>query len=610
MAETKRAQWDSGLLFIFTCVGYAVGLGNIWRFPSLAYENGGGAFLIPYLTCSMLIGFPMLYLEMSLGQFSNTGPAVVYGRIRPLFQDCSSQLEDRRCTEELGAINATGGAFYFNGTCYFGTDDTARELQKFVFQQLPAVSPAEEFFENYILEKTATMDSFGGFNLKVILALFVAWAITALVLAKGVKTMGKVSPFTATIPYVIIAILFVRSILLDGANIGLDYYLFKPDISTIWKPETWRAAATHVCYSLGIGFGGLQSLSSFNKRDNNCFKDALIITFADGFMSVFGGTAVFSVLGFMSKQLNAPIGTVVQSGTGLAFIAYPEAMSRMPMPALWSLLFFLMLFILGISSQFGLAEVMCTALYDQVPRFRKHKLFLSMGVCTVMFLCGLIMCTRAGIFYFNIFNDYSASFSLMMLIILELVLVIYIYGKLPKAYCANNYTDDLRSMFGPPRNAFSRFFGRTGHYVRFIWRFIAPIESAIIFVVALFTQIVYNMSYGKDKRLYVYPTWAIGVGWLITCIPLLALPVFAVYNYVKLKRQGKSAMELLRLQPKWPSFERYQKVKRPPVLTNYVHIVPVGDAAVKGWESPSDSTVHSGVSSVSVNSRPAVHHGQ
>ena len=88
--------------------------------------------------------------------------------------------------------------------------------------------------------------------------------------------------------------------------------------------QTWRAAATHVCYSLAIGFGGLLSLSSFNPHHHNCFKDALIITGADGFMSVFGGTAVFSVLGFMSKQLDAPIDTVVQSGTGLAFIAYPE----------------------------------------------------------------------------------------------------------------------------------------------------------------------------------------------------------------------------------------------------------------------------------------------
>lgn len=96
----ERAQWDSGIQFILTCIGYAVGLGNIWRFPSLAYENGGGklsrtyadnidslgAFLIPYLTCSFVVGFPLLYLEMSLGQFSKAGPAVVYGRIRPLFQ--------------------------------------------------------------------------------------------------------------------------------------------------------------------------------------------------------------------------------------------------------------------------------------------------------------------------------------------------------------------------------------------------------------------------------------------------------------------------------------------------------------------------------------------
>lgn len=117
-------------------------------------------------------------------------------------------------------------------------------------------------------------------------------------------------------------------------------------------------------------------------------------------------------------------------------------MSRMPAPTLWSLLFFLMLFILGISSQFGLAEVMCTALYDQFPSIRHHKGYLAVGVCTVLFLCGLVMTTRvslsyaytnhecdqAGIYYFNIFNDYSASFSLMLLIILELLLVIYIYG--------------------------------------------------------------------------------------------------------------------------------------------------------------------------------------
>jgi SNF family Na+-dependent transporter len=136
--------------------------------------------------------------------------------------------------------------------------------------------------------------------------------------------------------------------------------------------KTWRAASTHVCYTLAIGFGGLLSLSSFNKHTHNCYRDAFIITMADGLNSLFSGTAVFAVLGkyfkyceiynnivlgFMSKQLDKSIDTVIESGTGLIFIAYPEAISRMPMPYLWGFLFFFMLFLLGVASQFGMAEV-------------------------------------------------------------------------------------------------------------------------------------------------------------------------------------------------------------------------------------------------------------
>jgi solute carrier family 6 (neurotransmitter transporter, glycine) member 5/9 len=110
-----------------------------------------------------------------------------------------------------------------------------------------------------------------------------------------------------------------------------------------------------------------------------------------------GGTAVFATLGFMSTQLDVPIDAVVQSGTGLAFIAYPEAMSRMPgWPWLWQFLFFLMILILGIASHFGLAEVMCTALYDQFPAMRRHKALMVIGVCLCCYLCGLIMCTRVS----------------------------------------------------------------------------------------------------------------------------------------------------------------------------------------------------------------------
>uniref|UniRef100_A0A915D528 Uncharacterized protein n=1 Tax=Ditylenchus dipsaci TaxID=166011 RepID=A0A915D528_9BILA len=405
------------------------------------------------------------------------------------------------------------------------------------------------------------MDSLGGLNPKVVIALAVAWILTGLVLVKGVKMIGKISGFTATVPYVIIVILFIRGVTLDGARIGMDFYLLKPDMSVIWDADTWRAAATHVCYSLAIGFGCSYNYSS------RCFHEHV------------WGTAVFSVLGFMSKQLDTEIGKVVQSGTGLAFIAYPEAMSRMPLPWLWSLLFFLMLFILGISSQFGLAEVAITALYDQCPSLRKHKTFVAIGVCITLFFSGLIMTTRAGIYYFNIFNDYSASFSLMMLIILEIILIIYIYG-------IDNYILDLRSMMGEPKNWLTKIFGPSGQYVKFIWRFIAPFQSVIIFVVTLVTQITRNMTYGKDKRLYTYPDWAILVGWVISLVPLFMLPGLVVYNLAKFKKQGRSYKELFRLQPKWTSYER--NTKNGSVMSiSRVQVAPMTDPvplnAVEAW---------------------------
>jgi len=115
---------------------------------------------------------------------------------------------------------------------------------------------------------------------------------------------------------------------------------------------------------------------------------------ADGLMSVVGGTAVFSVLGFIATQLNRKIGQVVQSGTGLAFIAYPEALSRMPFSWLWSILFFIMMMTLGMSTQFCFAECICTALSDQFPPLRRHRAKTVISVCVVLFFCGLVLCTR------------------------------------------------------------------------------------------------------------------------------------------------------------------------------------------------------------------------
>ncbi|CAD5208007.1 unnamed protein product [Bursaphelenchus xylophilus] len=602
MTHKPRAEWGNQYQFILTSISYAVGLGNIWRFPALVYEQKGGAFLIPYFICSFVVGFPILYMELSLGQFAKAGPAVCYGRIRPILQGlgwamvmlsllvsiyynmivawsliyifmvvtgqswkwsscendfntiyCSSGLEDARCTNEMSSVvGHSVQAFYFNGTCHLSSDISARRAQAGLFAMRGAVSPAEEFFENFILERNPTLDGLGGLNWKLLLAYFIAWTITTLSLSKGVKLIGKLAYFTSTVPYIIIVILFVRSVTLDGAYIGMDFYLFSPDLSTLLNLSTWRAAATHVSYSLSVGFGGILSLASYNVKTHNCYRDAFLVTVADAIMSLFGGTAVFSVLGFMSHQLDLPISEVVQSGTGLAFVAYPEALARMPWSGLWSFLFFVMIWILGVSTQFGYGEVLVTALSDQFPFVARHKFPTAIVGCFTLFCCGLVMCTRSGIYFFNIFNDYSSSFSLEIVLCLEALLLCHIYGY-------SNYKLDLEEMFGKAKTKLGKVFGPTGIWISIVWKYLAPLLAIVIFIFSLLTQIQTDLTYGKGARLYRLPRWCIGFGWCISVLPLTFLPIFAVYNFYKFKKRNLPIAELFKVQPKWPSANRHRE---------------------------------------------------
>ncbi|KAI6182226.1 Snf-9 [Aphelenchoides bicaudatus] len=607
LRELNRPTWSTSFQFFFTITSYAVGLGNVWRFPALVYEQGGGAFLIPYFFCSFLVGFPLLYLELSLGQFSRSSPAIVFGRIKPILQGngwamvclsflvsiyynmivawsiiflfsivtgtatwdtctndyntiyCQSSLEDDRCTRELSVANQTVSAFYFNGSCYPTTDLAMRYIQNQTFSVLAPVSSSEEFFENYVLQKSPTLEVFGGgLNYKLVMAYAVAWLITASALCRGPKIIGKLKLF----PYIFCIFLFIRSVTLEGAMIGMDFYLFKPDFSIVFDPAVWRAAATHVSFSLSIGFGGMIALSSYNNKQHNCYKDAVFVTIADAVMSLLGGSAVFSILGFMSHQLNVPISKVVQSGTGVAFIAFPEALARMPFSWFWSLLFFLMIWILGLSTQFGYGEIIIGAMSEQFPGLLKHKATTTFGVCGVLYACGLcLLCTRSGIFYFNILNDYASSLSLVFVVFFEAVIICYIYGY-------KNYRLDLEEMFGKAKSKLGRVFGPTGLYIEFVLKIVAPILMAIIFVFALLTQITTDLTYGKGNRLYVLPRWSIGLGWCVSLVPLLFLPTFAIYNWLKFKKRNLSWRELFLLQPKWPSYFRQVKQTISPVDSN------------------------------------------
>ncbi|CAL4113642.1 unnamed protein product, partial [Meganyctiphanes norvegica] len=484
--EDERGNWGNQCEFFLSCLGFAVGFGNVWRFPYLCYKNGGAVFLIPYIVMLMCAGLPIFFMELALGQYGSLGPNLIFPEIAPFFgglgwamvmisalvsiyyniimawavfytfasfssvlpwSHCNNNFNSDGCyTEEAQMVCTNKSMLYFNNMClrinhFCGIgnyvefnethcmDPNNTNIIKPANEMFKRISASEDYFKNRMLEVTdRTWDDMGSMRWELVGCLALSWLIVAACLAKGVKSSGKVVYFTALFPYVVLIILFIRGITLEGAMRGIEFYIMKPDISKLWELEVWSDAATQIFYSLGSSFGGLITLASYNKFKNNCMRDAILIAFANCSTSVFAGFVIFSILGFLATELGVEVGDVVSSGSGLAFIVYPAAVTRMPFPPLWALLFFLMLITLGLDSQFTMVETVVTAILDQWKHLRAHKMKVVFGTCGVLFILGLTMCLQGGILMFELFNGWSAGISVIICAILEIIVISYVYG--------------------------------------------------------------------------------------------------------------------------------------------------------------------------------------
>lgn len=287
---------------------------------------------------------------------------------------------------------------------------------------------SEEYYNEYVLGiNDATWENFGGIRWQLVLCLLLAWTIAYFCVIRGVKTSGKAVYFTALFPYVVLTALLIRGATLDGAIDGIMMYI-TPEWSSIFSAEVWGNAASQTFYSFGIACGSLITLSSYSSYTNNCHKDALIVTAANCFTSVFAGFSIFAVLGFLALQMQVPISEVAQHGPGLAFVAYPEAVLRMPLPQLWAVAFFLMLFTLGLGSQFAGIEAINTAILDKWPNLRNHQAKVTLCTCVVCFLLGLPMCCNGGIYIFTLMEWNTASWAILLIGLAEVAAVAWVYG--------------------------------------------------------------------------------------------------------------------------------------------------------------------------------------
>jgi len=617
----ERGNWSGKLDFLLSCLGYAVGLGNVWRFPYLCFKHGGGAFLIPYTIMLLFIGIPCFFLEISIGQYAALGPVTIYSNLSPLFKGlgfanfmascfvglyynmiiawtiyylfasftselpwdtCENDFNTQFCFnigayQDCKALRDNGnntGAIYLNGTClteesdweairdnikfyynctkeeykenktevYFNST-TCGTLDKFPkndngdYQLFDIPRPlrktaAGEYLSKNVLNEGDGIENMGPIQWKLALCLLAAWIIIFFCLIKGIQSSGKVVYFTATFPYVVLVILLIKAATLPGAINGIEFYVV-PDLSRLSDIKVWEAAAVQIFFSLSVAGGGLITLASYNKFKNNVIRDTFIVCFGNCLTSVFAGFCIFSVLGFMAGQLEVDVPDVAVSGTGLAFVAYPDLVTRFAGAPFWSVLFFAMLFTLGLDSQFAIVETILSGIMDFEPRLRTKKTYIVGIICVVGFLLGLPLTTRGGGYLLDLLDYYAAGWPYLFIGLTELVIIGHIYG-------IENFFDDISSMVPKNPGTWVRkylpsiyFWTKTN--INFIYLTMSPLLIAVILVIS------WASHEPLKKGTYEYPAWADGIGFLIAMIAILAVPIVAIFQliFAIAKNKGK-----------------------------------------------------------------------
>ncbi|CAB3261064.1 unnamed protein product [Arctia plantaginis] len=618
--ERQRETWGKKAEFLLAVVGFAVDLGNVWRFPYICYQNGGGAFLIPYCIMLLFGGLPLFFMELALGQYHRCGCLTLWKRICPALKGVGYAI----CMIDIymGMYYNTiiGWAVYYLVASISSINsvlpwtscnnewNTPLCMPVTMLHNNPnASTPAKEFFERNVLEQHRSngLDDMGPIKPSLALCVFGVFVLVYFSLWKGVRSAGKITKnrlalnrkileegnplyktlsycnsnhksrenkkgfhfldtpdskatdtwwctkeekefkkgklfeiasiihvfeksinsmfmgivflcstkvvwVTALAPYLVLLILLARGVTLPGATEGIRYYL-TPEWHKLQNSKVWIDAASQIFFSLGPGFGTLLALSSYNKFNNNCYRDALITSSINCLTSFLAGFVIFSVLGYMAHVQQKSIEEVGLEGPGLVFIVYPEAIATMTGSVFWAIIFFLMLITLGLDSTFGGLEAVTTALCDEYPRVlgRHREIFVAV-LLLFIYICALPTTTYGGVYLVDLLNVYGPGLAILFVVFAEAAGVCWVYG-------VDRFSEDVRTMLGHT----------PGWFWRACWSYISPVFLLVLFIVSV---LAHEEMLGGE---YQYPPWSITVGWVMTGTTVSCIPLYIIYKFLK-----------------------------------------------------------------------------
>uniref|UniRef100_A0A8C5G8L4 Transporter n=1 Tax=Gouania willdenowi TaxID=441366 RepID=A0A8C5G8L4_GOUWI len=449
-AAGDRPKWDNKAQYLLTCVGFCVGLGNVWRFPYLCQSHGGGAFMIPFLILLVLEGIPLLHLEFAIGQRLRKGSVGVWRSINPYLTGVGVAS---LCVSGLvglyyNTIMAWIMWYLFNSfqnplpwsQCPLNANGTG------LVEECARSSTVDYFWYRETLNTSTAIDESGGLQWWMVLSLIAAWSLLYVCCIRGIETSGKAVYVTSTLPYLVLTIFLIRGLTLKGSTDGIKY-LFTPD---------------------GV------------------------------------------------------------EGTGLAFIVFTEAIINMPVSPLWAVLFFIMLFCLGLSTMFGNIEGLVVPLQDLniLPRTWPKEVVCGL-TCLVSFALGLIFAQGSGTYWLALFDNFAGSIPLLVIGFCEMFAVVYIYG-------IDRFNKDIQFMIGHKPNLFWQI----------TWRVISPLIMIVILVFYFVTQVTKSLTYlvwDQEAESFPtlasrpYPSWIYFIIFLLAGVPSLAIPLFALFKFFKNK---------------------------------------------------------------------------
>jgi len=418
--KVKKERWPHSPDFLAATLAFTLSLHSVWSLPISILQNGGLSFLLMYFVMLVLLGGPVLLLEIFLGQYSGLAPARLYRHLCPLLTGLGLTVAVQAGVKlllELGVLTWAGQSLFL------------------VFS---SQSISDGFFYREVLNKEdSDLSALGGISGSLCLVLGIGSLLTFILVAAGTRSVGKVSMVLLPFMFMLLVSLTIRACIATGGIQGVTT-LLSPNWSVMTQPTSWLEATTQVVFSMQLGAGAVSSYASYNKFNQNIVRDALIILISHLVWVLLGVLLILALLGVSSSNQTINLANLAEDpalvsitgkGVWLAAITVLESsLASLSYGWLWGGLFFVFITLVCLSSVLGYLEVITSSVLAIKPSLYKYRPLITFLVLVIFFLLDLFMATQGGIHVYHLLNTYVSSWPQLLVVLTTVLPAVLCHG--------------------------------------------------------------------------------------------------------------------------------------------------------------------------------------